>query len=163
MTLAALLLLRMRAASLARLLVVLASRCAIQVFLLRSVVMQRMMSTSHPIYVLLWIFGVGLIAGKEAFSRIQYSYPSMQRHVSLLVLTGGFTVLGLTLALNVLGNVEPWFQPCTWIPVAGMLFGNTLSATALGSSTIRKQIVTNQDQVELCLARGARLKRPSYR
>jgi uncharacterized protein (TIGR00245 family) len=145
----------MGAASLARLLVVSASRCAIQVFLLGSVVLQRMMSTSHPIYVLLWIFGVGLIAGKEAFSRIQYSYPSMQRHVSLSVLTGGFTVLGLTLALNVLGNVEPWFQPRTWIPVAGMLFGNTLSATALGASTITKQFATNHDQVELRLARGA--------
>jgi hypothetical protein len=61
---------RMGVGSLPKTLLVLASRCAIQVFLLGSVVLQQMMGTSQPIYVALWIFGVGLTAVKEAFSRI---------------------------------------------------------------------------------------------
>jgi putative ABC transport system permease protein len=64
-------------------------------------------------------------------------------------------VLTLTLTLNVPGTIEPWFQPRTWIPVAGVLLGNTLSATTLGALTITIQFANHQDQVELCLARGA--------
>lgn len=132
-----------------------ASRCALQVFLLGAVILHKMIGVDRPLLVAAWIAGVGFIAGNEAFSRIQYTYPKMRRHVYSSVWAGAFIVLSLTLALRVLGTVEPWFQPRTWIPVAGMLFGNTLSATALGASTFTKDFVNQQDFVELRLARGA--------
>ena len=73
------------------------------------------------------------------------------------ILSGAILVLGLSLSYSVFGSINPWFQPRTVIPVAGMLFGNTLSAEALGALGITKQFATCQDQVELCLARGATL------
>lgn len=141
--------------SLAKALAVAASRCALQVFLLGSVLLERLMGVDKPGLVAAWIFMVGLIAGREAFSRVPFTYPRMRQHVHASVLCGAFTVLSLTLGLKTLGAVEPWFQPRTWIPVAGMLFGNSLSVTALAASAITKNFLNLQDQMELRLSRGA--------
>ena len=141
--------------SLARSLLVSASRCALQVSLLGSIVLQRMMGVTKPEIVLAWILGVGLIAGREAISRIQYSYPNRNRNLYGSVLMSGLTTLGLTISLNLFGSIQPWFDPRTWIPIAGMLFGNTLNASALSASSITKQFATSSESVELSWMRGA--------
>lgn len=141
--------------ALAKGLLVSASRCALQVSLLGSIVLQKMMGVKKPEIVLAWILGVGIIAGREAVSRIQYSYPNKNRNLYGSVLFSGVAVLGLTLSLNLFGSVQPWFDPRTWIPIAGMLFGNTLNASALGASSITKQFATAFESVELRWMRGA--------
>lgn len=146
---------RMGLSTLAQTLMVSASRCAIQVFVLGSVVLQRLLGTTRPWLVGLWIASVGLVAGKEAFSRVQYTYPHMRRHVHVSVLTGTLSVLVTALLLSVFGRLSPWYQPRTLIPVAGMLFGNTLTAAALAASGITKKIATHQEMVEWRLVRGA--------
>ncbi len=143
------------ASKMARRLMLSASRCAVQVYLMGSVVLDKLMGVDQPFLVAAWIFGVGFVAGKEALSRVQFTYPNMRRHVYASVWSGGCTILAVTLGLRILGNLEPWFQPRTWIPIAGMLFGNTLSASALGASTITKNFATEKDLVEVRLARGA--------
>jgi putative ABC transport system permease protein len=140
---------------LARSLLVSASRCVIQVSLMGSLVLQRMMGVTKPEIVAAWILGVGLIAGRESISRIQYSYPNMNRNMYGSVVASGLSVLGLTLSLNLFGKVTPWFDPRTWIPIAGMLFGNTLNASALTASSITKQFATGSETVELRWMRGA--------
>jgi putative ABC transport system permease protein len=141
--------------SLAGSLLVSASRCAIQVSLMGSLVLQRMMGATKPEIVAAWILGVGLIAGRTALSRIQYTYPNMNRNMYGSVVASGLSVLGLTLSLNLFGKVTPWFDPRTWIPIAGMLFGNTLNASALAASSITKQFATSSETVELRWMRGA--------
>ena len=144
-----------RTPALSKSLLVSASRCAAQVLFLGSVLLQRIMGTSQPFLVLAWILGVGVIAGGETYSRAQYIYPSMKRHIYGSILLGGALVLALSLTLNVLGDIYPWYKPGVWIPIAGMLFGNTLSASALATSTITKAFATRQGEVELLLTRGA--------
>lgn len=124
---------------LAKSLAISASRCTVQVSLLGSVLLQKMMGVTKPAYVLAWVCAVGLLAGRESIARIEYTYPNMERNMYLSVLTGGLTVLGLTLGLHILGETQPWFDPRTWISIAGMLFGNTLNASSLGAATITKQ------------------------
>ncbi|KAG7347953.1 ABC transporter [Nitzschia inconspicua] len=143
---------------LARSLAISASRCALQVSLLGSIVLQKMVIITQPAYVIAWIFGVGIIAGRESISRIQYVYPTLERNMYLSVLIGGLTVLGLTLGWQLLGNVQPWYDPRTWISIAGMLFGNTLTASALSAATITKQFATQADATELRLLRGATMQ-----
>ena len=132
-----------------------AGRCAIQVSFLGSVLLQRIMGVTHPSYVLAWIFGVGLLAGQEAISRIQYTYPTMERNLYSSVLIGGFTVLSITRLVSIIPPTDPWYDPRTWISVAGMLFGNSLNASSLAGASITKQVVTNANNIELRLARGA--------
>jgi putative ABC transport system permease protein len=143
---------------LAKALAVSASRCALQVSLLGSVVLQKIMGVTQPFYVVAWVFGVGILAGRESIARIQYTYPNMERNMYLSILISGLTVLGLTMGMQLLGNVQPWFDPRTWVSIAGMLFGNTLNASALGAATITKQFATHADAVEMRLARGATIK-----
>jgi putative ABC transport system permease protein len=116
-------------------------------------------SNQGVLVIVWWVVCVGIIAGREAFSRIQYSYPTMERNIILSVLSGGLTVfLSLTFSLSLLGTVDPWFCPCTWISIAGMLFGNTLNASSLGASTITKLFASRADTIELRLSRGATVK-----
>lgn len=136
-------------------LLVSASRCAAQVSLLGCVVLQKIMGVTHPEIIGVWILGVGLISGRECLSRIQYEYPNMRRTVYGSVLVSAFLVLGLALGLNLFGQTLPWYDPKVWIPIAGMLFGNTLNAISLGTSSITKQFATNGDAVELRFMRGA--------
>jgi ABC-type iron transport system FetAB permease component len=141
--------------NIAKVLLYSAGRCAIQVSLLGSIVLHRMMGVKNPGYVAMWILGVGLLASREAIGRIQYKYPHMERNMYLSVVTGGFIILSLTVGLKLFGDIQPWFNPRTWIPIAGMLFGNTLNASALGASSITKQFAVDSDSVELRLIRGA--------
>ncbi|KAG7368623.1 ABC transporter [Nitzschia inconspicua] len=143
---------------LAKSLAISASRCALQVSLLGSIVLQKMVIITQPAYVIAWVVGVGIIAGRESISRIQYVHPTLERNMYLSVLIGGLTVLGLTLGWQLLGNVQPWYDPRTWISIAGMLFGNTLTASALSAATITKQFATQADATELRLLRGATMQ-----
>ena len=70
----------------------------------------------------------------------------------------GLGILGMSLAGSILGDLNPWYQPRTLIPVAGMLFGNTLSATSLGAASMTNEFAQSQSQLELRLARGASSK-----
>lgn len=71
------------------------------------------------------------------------------------VLTGGIGILSLALAGRVFGEIDPWFQPRSLIPTSGMLFGNTLPAVSLGSSTVTRGFAQSSSQVELRLSLGA--------
>lgn len=141
--------------SLAKSLLISASRCALQVSLLGSLVLQKLLGVTNPGIVGAWIFGVGLVAGREAISRIQYTYPSRDRNLYGSTLASGLTILGLARFLDLFGKVTPWFDPKTWIPIAGMLFGNTLNASALSASAITKQFASSSVNVELRWAMGA--------
>ena len=61
------------------------------------ILLQKVMGTTQPLVVFGWIFGVGLIAGREAYGRTQYTYPSMKPHVYTSILFGGISTLGLSM------------------------------------------------------------------
>jgi putative ABC transport system permease protein len=140
---------------LARSLLIASTRCILQLYLAGGLFLTYFLSSGQPALVCGWIFGTGILAAWEASTRVEYTYKHLTRHLVLSILVGGGTVLGLTGALQILGPVQPWYSARIWIPVSGMLLGNTVTAAALAASTLTRQMATNQDQVELRLARGA--------
>jgi putative ABC transport system permease protein len=130
-------------------------RSTAQLFLLGGFMLQRLFGTTKPAIVWTWIVGVGLLAAQEASSRLEYTYDKLGRHLTISVLTSGLGILALSLAGKVFGDIYPWYQPRTLIPVAGMLFGNTLSATSLAASSLTREFAVSSAQVELRLSRGA--------
>lgn len=130
-------------------------RAAAQLFLLGGLILQRLFGTTKPTIVWTWIIGVGLLAAQEASLHVEYTYDKLGRHMTFSVLTSGIGILSLALAGRVFGDIEPWFQPRTLIPVAGMLFGNTLPAVSLGASLLTRQFAQSSAQLELRLALGA--------
>lgn len=130
-------------------------RSTAQLYLLGGLILQRLFGTTKPALVWTWIVGVGLLAAQEASSRVEYTYSNLRRHMAISMLTSGLGVLALSLAGKVFGDLHPWYQPRTLISVAGMLFGNTLSATSLGASSLTREFATSSSKVELRLSRGA--------
>mgnify|MGYP005844457689 CR=1 FL=1 len=141
--------------SLARQLIFACTRCTLQLQLLGGIILQMLLPTPHAWIILVWILGVGTIAAQEAYGRIEYTYPTLRRDLTISFLAGVGSVLTYALCFQVFGTLKPWFQPKTLIPVAGMLFGNTLSAVTLAASTLTREFATNQKEVELWLSRGA--------
>lgn len=143
--------------SLSRAMAKAAARCTLQLYLVSGFLLTHMFSVAktRPALVLLWIIATGALAAREAVVRVEYTYPDMNWHMLVSVWTGGLSVMGLMAVFRMLGPIQPWFSPRAWIPVAGMLFGNTLSAAALAAGTVTRELAVQKDQVELKLCRGA--------
>jgi len=113
---------------------------------------------TRPWMVGAWILFTGLMAGREASSRVEYTYDALQIHLALSLLAGGVSVMGASLLFRVLGPIQPWHDPRTWIPVAGMLFGNSLTATSLAVASLTEEMVDSKSKIELRLSQGATVK-----
>jgi uncharacterized protein (TIGR00245 family) len=142
---------------LARALLKAAARCALQLYLISGFLLTEffVLADTRPVWVLLWITTTGALAASEAVNRVEYTYPRIQKHMVLAVWMGGLAVMGAAAVLRMLGPIQPWFSPRAWIPVSGMLFGNTLTASALAAGTMTKELATQRDQVEYRMSRGA--------
>ena len=146
--------------SLARSLAVAATRCTLQLYLIGGFVLTNFLITSSAKswLIMSWIIFTGCLAAQEAASRVEYTYPRLQAQLTMSLLLSGSLVLGATLILRILGPLEPWFQPRTWIPVAGMLYGNALTAVSLAAAALTRAFVSQRNQIELLLVRGASWK-----
>jgi putative ABC transport system permease protein len=52
-------------------------------------------------------------------------------------------------------NVKPWYQPQYFIPIGGMVIGNSMSAIAITLERIFSSIRSNRKEIELYLSLGA--------
>lgn len=146
--------------SLASSLLIAATRCTLQLYLIAGTLLTHLFATasSKPWMVIAWIMLTGLLAAREATARVEYTYPQLQRHLVLAVLTSTLFIMGTASFFQILGPLDPWFSPRTWIPAAGMLYGNSLTAISLSAGSLTRGLVDQQKQVELLLVRGATWK-----
>mmetsp|Transcript_31642 Transcript_31642/g.67422 ORF Transcript_31642/g.67422 Transcript_31642/m.67422 type:complete len:426 (-) Transcript_31642:243-1520(-) len=138
-----------------------AARMSVQLIIMGTFVLTPLFAfaSSSPWKIAGWISIVAFIASKEAASRSKYTYRGQLRDCFVAIFGG----VGLTLLHLVACVLHPPFSPSkigvdaqTIIPIAGMLFGNALSATTLGMSTLLSNFLENgRDRVELRLSRGA--------
>ena len=63
------------------------ARSTLQLFLLGAFVLQKLFGTTKPAIVWTWIVGVGLVAAREAYSRVEYTYDKLRWHITFSVLT----------------------------------------------------------------------------
>ena len=108
-----------------------------------------------------WIILVAFLASREASSRSRYSYDGQMMDCFFAVVGGvGLTLCHLTAFVLrrpfSVAPSTPYWKAQTIIPIAGMLFGNALSATSLGMSILLSNFLDNgREKVEVRLARGA--------
>lgn len=135
-------------------------RSTIQLYLIGGFLLTRFLVSSNtkPWMVGIWILFTGIMAGREASNRVEYIYDGMKTHLVWAVLTGGISIMGLSLLLGVLGSINPWYDPRTWIPVAGMIFGNSLTAISLAMASVTKELAVNRHLVEVRLCHGATIQ-----
>lgn len=59
------------------------------------------------------------------------------------------------LVTKVIIGVEPWWEPQTFLPIAGMVIGNSMTALALALERLFSELHTKRAVVEMLLAHGA--------
>jgi len=118
-------------------------------------------------YVLVYIFDnpnpfmtVGIIIIMEAFA-VHTVFKKFQNKLSLplkrvIVLSMSFGTLScLVYFLLIVVRISPWYMPQYFIPIAGMLIGNSMTGISLGVKLLLEGMVTQRALVEEALILGA--------
>jgi len=139
--------------NLATQLVVAALRTTIQLLLI-GLILKFIFDRAHPA-ILVLISGVMLaIAGREVMRRQKrrftgwwgYGVGSVSMFISSFIIT--------ILALVIIIDTEPWYQPRYAIPLLGMMLGNTMNGIALGLDRLIETTWDQRDVVEARLMLG---------
>ena len=112
-------------------------RCTIQLNLLGGIILRGLFFCKNPFVVLLWLLGVGGLAGQQTISRLSSScnYKGLYGHLVSSIVLSVFSVLGVAVSTNMIPNLN-FRHSSILVPVAGMLFGNGLSAVTLASQSL---------------------------
>ena len=132
-----------------------ASRMSIQLIIMGVFLLTPLFTyaSTSPLKISIWISIVAAIASKEAVSRSKYTYKGQMRDSFIAILSG----VGITL-VHLLACIKAKINAQTIIPVAGMLFGNALSAMTLGMSSLLNSYLEERQMIELRLSRGANIR-----
>lgn len=135
-----------------------ATRMSLQLMFATSLILSHIFTfgIERSWVVVLWLIFVGIAASFEAQSRINYNYEHLLKDCCSSMTIGVGTTLAFTI-LFVL-KLNPWWSPSTVVPIAGMLFGNSLTGLSLGINSLLSEYVEGSDLIELRLARGASLQ-----
>ncbi len=122
-------------------------------------------------YVLLWIFEnphplftVGVIALMEVFAiftvykKFKGRLSTAMKRVVAIGLSAG-TLTTMIYFLFVVVRISPWYDPQYFIPLAGMLVGNSMTGISLGIGRLLDGMQDNRQRVEEALILGATPKR----
>ncbi|MEL6543930.1 MAG: iron export ABC transporter permease subunit FetB [Myxococcota bacterium] len=105
------------------------------------------------VLVLAWGLAMVVLASWEATRRTRRRYRGMFMHAFVAMFLGA--TLTSVLGVAVLIGVEPWWQPRYFIPILGMILGNTLTGVALGMDRSTTILDESRGRVEAMLAFGA--------
>ncbi|KAF8554434.1 hypothetical protein OG21DRAFT_1060377 [Imleria badia] len=130
-----------------------ALRCIVQLAIM-GLVLQRVFETNNPWAVGGIAFVLNFLGTFEAVAnKSKKRYDNMFSSVLM-------SMLGSTIPVSIIGAryamaVDPFWTPEQYIPMVGMLCGNTVSGVVVAVAFVLKEIYDNQDKVETYLAFGA--------
>ncbi|KAI9238242.1 MAG: UPF0014 family [Podila humilis] len=119
-----------------------AFRCIVQLTIMGSV-LKQIFDAKSPYLILLMALVLIVLGAHEAVYNTTKPVNSG--------LTSRSKLIGTRLAMG----VDPFHSPREFIPVLGMLLGNSMTATALGLDTCLRQLSENKEKIELYLSMGA--------
>lgn len=93
------------------------------------------------------IFAAITITGRVKEKRIPYFLPVL---ASIFL---SYTIINL-FTMAVIIQVDPWYQPMYFIPVGGMIIGNSMNALAISIDSWFEGIKKERDRIELYLSLG---------
>ncbi|MFW5991640.1 MAG: ABC transporter permease [Halanaerobiaceae bacterium] len=118
-------------------------------------------------YVLTYIFEnpsplltLGILLIMEVFAvhniygRVQSEISKQLKKIIAFSMVSG-TLISILYFLLVVVNLEPWFKPQYFIPLSGMLIGNSMTGISLGVEGLVNGINDNQKLIENALMLGA--------
>ncbi|KAI8608666.1 hypothetical protein BC830DRAFT_1071774, partial [Chytriomyces sp. MP71] len=130
-----------------------ALRCVVQLFILGLVLKPAFESQSTLFVALLSVVMMTISSLEIVFNKTKARHFYMLPTVWLCIFVSVFlaSLLGNAFAIQ----ADPWFQARQYIPILGMLLGNSLSAVALGLNSTLSQLENQKERIEMYLSFGA--------
>jgi len=117
-------------------------------------ILKELFSQSNPLWVALMATIMLLIAGREVMSRQQRTFRGIWGYgmgtLAMFVSSFGITLI----ALQLIVQPDPWYQPQYAIPLLGMLLGNTMNGISLGLDRLTSSAWQQRHQIESKLMLG---------
>ncbi len=116
-------------------------------------VLKAVFSMSNPVVVILLFslmiyFAARIISGRVVEKRVPYFLPVL---ASMFL---SFMIINM-FVMSVIVNVRPWYYPVYFIPVGGMIIGNSMNAISLSINSWFEGLKKDKDRIELFLSLGA--------
>ncbi|KAJ2890102.1 hypothetical protein GGI21_006301, partial [Coemansia aciculifera] len=129
------------------------ARCFVQLTVL-GLVLKQVFATENPLYVLAMICVLGGLAAMEV------SKWRSKRTVKGLYWIAFVSIFGSAMLVGLLGatfamNFDPVLKASKFIPIMGMVLGNTLIGVSLGTDSVLASVDTRRDSLESMLCFGA--------
>jgi len=127
-------------------------RMAVQLFA-AGYLLQLLFDLKSATAVMLVLLAMGAFAVQTAAGRVKQRLPGFYRIVglSMLIGCGGATFYFCHLVIG----LKPWYDPRYLIPLAGMIFGNSLTGASLAAERLTSEIRSRRDEIEAMLNLGA--------
>lgn len=106
------------------------------------------------VYAGMCFFSVHIIHGRVREKDVSYFAPTT---ISVMI---SYTLVSMLVTGVVIG-VEPWWKPQFFIPIGGMVAGNSMNALALAVERFFSELRNRRDEVEMMLCHGADFREAS--
>lgn len=138
---------------LARQLVIAGVRTTLQLLLV-GLVLKSLFAHAHIGWITCMAFFMLVVAGREVMSRQKRRFSGWwgfgMGTVSMFISSFSITILALTIIIN----VRPWYEPQYAVPLLGMLLGNTMSGIAIGLDRLTQTAYDQRTVIEARLMLG---------
>lgn len=129
-------------------------RMTIQLMLM-GYVLAYVFETKSVVLTFLIIVGMLIFAIFNIYNRIKVSIPHVLKRIIALSMAVG-TTLALLYFMLIVIQPAPWHEPRYFIPIAGMIIGNSMTGVNLGVQQIIEGFNSKKHVVEAALMMGAR-------
>ncbi len=113
-----------------------------------------MFENINALYTIIVIIVMELFAINNIIGRTKAKLSgALKKLIAISMLTG--TLSSLIYFLLIVVNISPWYDPRYFIPIAGMLVGNSMTGISLGVTSLVKGMSEQKHLIESALMLGA--------
>lgn len=102
-------------------------RAAVQLYLLGYVLLEPIFAAESPLLVFAYLVVVLFIAAREGSVSPSYSY-GFALYVNAFAAISGSCVIVMAYMTFLVLRTDPWWKPDSFIPIAGMILGSSISS-----------------------------------
>lgn len=115
---------------------------------------------AHPMYTLIIISIMQFFAIYNIYKRTKYKLDlEMKKIIAFSMMVG--ILSSLLFFVFIVLNLSPWYEPRYFIPIAGMIIGNSMTGISLGVNNLHIGMIDQKDKIEGALMLGATPKMAS--
>lgn len=117
-------------------------------------VLDYIFKNKNPLYTIIVLTVMEVFAVYNVFGRVKRKISTeLKRVVSYSMVVG--TVVSMFYFMLIVIRLKPWYDPQYFIPLGGMIIGNSMTGITLGVDRILDGFISRRDQIEAALMLGA--------